>query len=166
MNENPKLNRNDIGISGEFYMAYILSKHKFQVNLSLGRTAGFDLFVSSPSGVNMTISVKTTFSKKSKSFMMTKKTETLIGDYLYCAFVRLNDLDGVPDFWIVPSAIVAPIMEKSHLIWMERTAKNGKPHKESRLRKFYLVPKYDFIEDWEEQLEYFKGNIKSLEELV
>ncbi|KKM91870.1 hypothetical protein LCGC14_1224120 [marine sediment metagenome] len=39
---NEKPDRNTIGIAGEFYIAYILSKYGFQVNLSLGRTAGFD----------------------------------------------------------------------------------------------------------------------------
>ncbi len=164
-NKEEKLNRNDIGISGEFYMAYILSKHGFQVNLTLGRTAGFDLFAQNKSGVNMTISVKTTYKRVNKFILLDKKVETLINNHLYYAFVRLNGLEGVPDFWIVPSTIVAPVVKKSHEIWMTKTTKSGLPHKENPLRNFYLIPRYNFPDDWAEQLEGFKDNIKSLEEL-
>ncbi len=57
-----KISKNNIGVAGEFYMAHILAKHNFKVNMSLGRTAGFDLFVQNPQGKNLTISVKTTYS--------------------------------------------------------------------------------------------------------
>lgn len=58
------ISKNDIGISGEFYIAHVLAKHNFKVNVSLGRTEGFDLFVQNPNGVNVTISVKTTYLKQ------------------------------------------------------------------------------------------------------
>ncbi|KKM91869.1 hypothetical protein LCGC14_1224110 [marine sediment metagenome] len=93
---------------------------------------------------------------------MGKKVDSLVNDQLYYAFVRLNMPNDTPEFWIVPSTIVAPIVKKSHEIWMTRTAKNGTPHKENPLRNFYLIPRYNFPDDWEEQLEHFKGNIKSL----
>ena len=94
--------------------------------------------------------------------MMSARDERSINDYLYYAFVRLNLPDGIPEFWIVPSKIVASVIKIGHKIWMEKTAKNGKPHQESNRRKFHLVPKYNFPEDWAEQLEYFKGNIEQL----
>ncbi|MBA7661419.1 hypothetical protein ES703_69436 [subsurface metagenome] len=40
-----KISKNDVGISGEFYIAHMLAKHGFKVNVSLGRTEGFDFFV-------------------------------------------------------------------------------------------------------------------------
>jgi len=49
---------------------------------------------------------------------------------------------------------------------MKTPAKKGSPHKENPLRNFYLVARYNFPDDWEEQLEYFKGNIRILEEFV
>jgi len=32
------ISKNDVGIAGEFYMGYMLAKHGFKVNMSLGRT--------------------------------------------------------------------------------------------------------------------------------
>ena len=156
------ISKNSVGIAGEFYIAYILAKHGFEVSMSLGRTKGFDLFVVNPSGTPMVISVKTTYFNVNKFILMNEKADELIGDHLYYAFVRLNAPDGVPEFWIASSKIVAPVIKESHLIWMKRTAKDGTPHKENPMRNFYLTSRYSFPEDWEKQLEHFKSNIESL----
>ena len=160
-----KVSRNDISIAGEFYIAHVLTKHGFKVSPTLGRTEVFDLFAQNPTGTNINISVKTTYLKVNKFILMNKKAEKLINDYLFYAFVRLNMPDGIPEFWIVPSKVVAPVLEKEHIIWMKETAKNGTPHQENPLRNFYLEAHYNFPDDWEEQLESFKSNVKSLEEL-
>ncbi len=157
-----KISKNNIGVAGEFYMAHILAKHNFKVNMSLGRTAGFDLFVQNPQGENLTVSVKTTYSNESKFLIMNKKAETLIDKSLFYAFVRLNMPDGVPEFWIVPSTIVAPVIKREHEIHMKKTYKSGKPHKESPMRNFYLQGQSNYPDDWEEQLKGFKSNVKSL----
>lgn len=156
------ISKNNIGISGEFYMAYFLAKHNFQVNVSLGRTEGFDLFLKSPKGRNLTLSIKTTYSNKSKFLLMNKKAETLIDENLFYAFVRLNMPDGVPEFWIVPSIKVATVVKREHEIYMTKTYKNGKPHKENTMRNFYLQGQSNFPDDWEKQLEGYKSNIESL----
>ncbi len=85
-----KISSNNVGISGEFYIAHILAKHNFKVNVSLGRTEGFDLFVQNPNGINITVSVKTTYSSESKEIIMNKKAETIKDESLFYAFVRLN----------------------------------------------------------------------------
>ena len=157
-----KISKNNIGVAGEFYMAHVLAKHNFKVNVSLGRTEGFDLFVQNPQGENLTVSVKTTYSNESKFLIMNKKAETLIDESLFYAFVRLNMPDGVPEFWIVPSTIVAPVIKREHEIHMTKTYKSGKPHKESTMRNFYLQGQSNYPDDWEEQLKGFKSNIESL----
>ncbi|MBA7581745.1 hypothetical protein ES708_23656 [subsurface metagenome] len=161
MSEN-KISKNDTSISGEYYMAHILAKYGFKVSMTLGRMEGFDLFVQNPQGKNLTISVKTTYSDKSKFLIMNEKAEKLIDDSLFYAFVRLNMPDGVPEFWIVPSTIVAPVIKREHEIHMKKTYKSGKPHKESPMRNFYLQGQSNYPDDWEEQLKGFKSNVKSL----
>ena len=156
------ISKNDVGIAGEFYIAYILAKHGFKVNVSLGRTEGFDLFVKNPNGTNMTISVKTTYSNKSKFILINEKAEELIDDYLYYAFVRLNMPDGIPEFWIVPSKVIVEIIKKAYKIWLKTPARNGSAHNETSMRSFYLEAHYTFPKDWETQLEGFKSNIESL----
>jgi len=144
-------------------MAHVLAKYGFKVSMTLGRMEVFDLFVQNPQGKNLTISVKTTYSNESKFLLMNEKHETLIDESLFYAFVRLNMPDGVPEFWIVPSTIVAPIIKREHEIHMTKTFKNGKPHKESPMRNFYLQGQANYPDDWEEQLKGFKSNVKSLE---
>ncbi len=160
-----KISNNDIGISGEFYIAHVLAKHGFKVNVSLGRTEGFDLFVQNPNGVNITISVKTTRLKTSKSFIMGKRADTLINEYLFYAFVRLNLPDDIPEFWIIPSTVVAPMIRESHLIWLKTPGKNGVAHKDTSMRVLHLDNHQLFPKNWEEQLVRFKSNIESLKEL-
>ncbi len=156
------ISSNTIGISGEFYMAYILAKHNFQVNMSLGRTAGFDLFVQSPKGKNLTVSVKTTYLKINKFLWINKKVETLVNETLFYAFVRLNMPDDVPEFWIVPSKIVAPVVKESYKILMATPKRDGSARKDISQREFYLIQRPNFPDDWEEQLKGFKGNIDLL----
>jgi len=157
------MSNNDIGISGEFYIAHILAKHGFKVNVSLGRTEGFDLFVQNPSGVNMVISVKTTYLKVNKFILMNKKAETLIDENLFYAFVRLNMPDDVPEFWIVPASTVASVIKESYKIYLKTPKRDGSAHKETQIREFYLIPRPNFPDDWEEQLKSFKSNTESLE---
>jgi len=157
------ISKNDVGIAGEFYMGHILAKHGFQVNMSLGRTEGFDLFIKNPQGKNLTVSVKTTYSDKSKFILMGKSAETLIDNNLFYAFVRLNMPDDVPEFWIVSSNIVALVIKKSHEIHLETPKKDGSAHKDVPMRMFHLKEHYTFPPGWEKQLEGFKGNIELLE---
>ena len=156
------ISKNDIGIAGEFYMAHILAKHGFKVNVSLGRTKGFDLFVQNPLGKNLTVSVKTTYSINSIEVIMDKKAETLKDENLFYAFVRLNMPDGEPEFWIVPSGVVASAMVDSDKVWMDKPKKDGSEHKISTMRLFALWIHRLYPDDWEKQLEGFKSNIELL----
>ncbi len=157
-----KISKNTIGISGEFYIAYILAKHGFQVNVSLGRTEGFDLFVKNPQGKNLTVSVKTTYSNKSNFFIMNKKAETLIEEDLFYAFVRLNMPNDEPEFWIIPSFVVAHVIKVAHEIHLKTPKKDGSAHKDTNFRLLRLQDNFKFPDDWEKQLEGFKSNVDSL----
>lgn len=156
------ISKNDTSISGEYYMAHILAKYGFKVSMTLGRMEGFDLFVQNPKGINITISVKTRYSSKAKDIVLNKKVETLIDESLFYAFVRLNMPDGVPEFWIVPSTIVAPVIKEAYKIWKDTPGRGGKPHGDTNMRTLELRANPLFPDDWEEQLKGFKGNIDLL----
>lgn len=161
-----KISANNIGIAGEHFIAYMLAKHDFKVGMTSGRTEGFDLFVKNPYGMNMVVSVKTTYSNESKEILMNKKAEKLKEEDLFYAFVRLNMPEGEPEFWIVPSLIVANAMVDSDKVWMDKPKRDGSAHKETPLRLFALGAHRLYPDDWEKQLEFYKSNIRILEEFI
>jgi len=160
-----KISKNNVSISGEFYIAHVLAKHDFRVSVGLGRTEDFDLFVKNPNGINLVVSVKTRYSNKAKDFILNKKNETLIEENLFYAFVRLNMPDGNPEFWIIPSMVVASIIKNSYRIWKDTPGKDGKPHGDTKMRTIEVRASRFFPKDWVKQLESFKSNIDSLKEL-
>ena len=97
---------------------------------------------------------------------MNKKAETLKEEDLFYAFVRLNMPEGEPEFWIVPSFTVAKLIKESDDIWMKKPSKKGTPHKAVPMRLFGLGKHRLYPDDWEEQMNFFKGNIRMLEEFV
>jgi hypothetical protein len=101
-----KVSKQNIGNAGEFFIAYLLSAHDCTVTVTLGRTEGFDLLVVNPKNITKKISVKTTFYKE-KSLIMSKKVESIRESDFFYALVKFNDFNKVPDYWIVPSEIVA-----------------------------------------------------------
>ena len=159
------ISKNDVGIAGEFYIAHILAKHGFKVNVTLGRTKGFDLFVQNPNGINLTVSVKTRYPSKAHDIILNKKAEILIDESLFYALVRLNMPDGVPEFWIVPSNVVAKVVKTAYKNWMDKPGKDGTPHGDTKMRTLELRASPLYPDDWIEQLKNFKSNIESLKEL-
>lgn len=73
---------------------------------------------------------------------MKAKHETIDGDALFYAFVDFGkDTTASPICYIVPSAVVADVMRRSHATWLAKPGKGGKPHKDHDMRRF--LPDYD-----------------------
>ena len=51
------------------------------------------------------------------------------------------------------------------MIWLKIPGRNGIVHEDTSMRKLHLEANHKFPEDWAEQPESFKSNVKSLEEL-
>ncbi len=153
-----KVAKRNIGNAGEYYIAYLLSASNCIVTVTLGRAEGFDLLIVNPKNKTLKISVKTTF-YKTKSLMMTKKVEELKASDLFYVFVRFSDIHKLPDYWIVPSKIVAERIALSHQKWLETPKRDGTPYKDSTIRKFYLVNHKNYPPNWETILEQYLNNI-------
>jgi len=73
---------------------------------------------------------------------MKDKHETIESDTLFYAFVDFGkDTTAAPVCYIVPSAIVADVLRRSHQAWLEKPGRGGKPHKDGDMRRF--LPNYD-----------------------
>ncbi len=140
-----KPNKNNIGNTGEYYLASKLSALDCIVTVTLGRAEAFDLLVVTKNGKgkHLRISVKTSWSIKSKSFILNEKAEQVSAPDLYYAFVKLHENKVIPEVWIVPSAYVAKVLTQSHKNYL------NSGHKQNPLRGFPISkPKsswYDFV---------------------
>lgn len=146
----------NIGNAGEYYLASVLSAKNFVVTITLGRNEKYDLIAVNPKEKTVKISVKTGIHKKIKTFVMSKKDEEIDANLFY-AFVRLNEFEGDPDFWILPSKEVSRVLKFSHQKWLKTPDKKGKKHKDDRMRIFHLQNNNWYPRYWEKELKkYYK----------
>ncbi len=72
---------------------------------------------------------------------MKAKHERMARPLLFYSFVDFGKaLDAAPRCWIVPSAIVADVLARSHQVWLKRPRKTGAEHKDHDMRRF--LPSY------------------------
>lgn len=159
--------KQNIGNSGEYYLAARLSAENFTVTITLGRAEKYDILAINPKGRPIKISVKSRYLKDIQRFPLSKKDETGATYDFYYAFVRLNEFKTEPDFWIIPSKRVNEILYKSSYIYFkERRRKDGKEHNDVGLRNFWLkltkTGRGLYPEDWEEELKKYYKNIDIL----
>lgn len=134
----------NIGNAGEYFIASILSSHNFIATITLGRAEKYDIIAVSEKGKVVKIQVKTMW-KKTKRWVLTKKHEKIVApDYFY-AFVSMNEGKEPPEFWVIPSKIVALFLKKTHKSWLKIPGKNGRPHRDSPMRNFSVVKDFPWF---------------------
>jgi len=156
-----KVTKQNIGNAGEYFIAYLLSASNCIVTVTLGRTEGFDLLIVNHNNNAFKISVKTTF-YKTKSLMMTKKVEKIKDPDLFYAFVRFGNINKLPDYWIVPSKVVAERVAIAHQKWLNTPGKDGRPHKDTTMRQFFLENHEYYPAQWETTLKQYQNNVSIL----
>jgi hypothetical protein len=143
-----KLEKGKTGVSGEYFVAAELSRRGFVASISLKNTKGIDILVSSEDGSKArAIQVKSSSDDK-RSWILSHKAEVDFNNNLFYVFVNLKSLQDRPDYYIVPSKVVAKYVRESHASWLAGTSKSGKSRNDSTMRKFDdLAGKY--LEKWE-----------------
>jgi len=161
-----KAQKQNVGNAGEYYIASRLSAINFIVTITLGRAEKYDILALSPSGKLIKISVKTTQLENAKDFPLSVKDENGEADDFYYAFVKLNKFYKEPDFWIIPSKEVCPLLKKSHEKWMKTPGKNDKKHGTSTLRilpvEMSKSQKMLYPAGWDEEVEKYHNNLEQL----
>ncbi len=163
---NNKIQKQNVGNAGEYYIASRLSALDYTVTITLGRAEKYDILALSPKGNLIKISVKTTQVEKAKYFPLSVKDETGESKDFYYAFVKLNGFIKEPDFWIIPSKVLCPLLRNSHKKW-ENTPnlKGGKHgHSDVRLLPFEMTKgqKQYYPENWEKEIKKYHKNLKQL----
>lgn len=166
MNSETKISKQNVGNAGEYYLASRLSAEDFIATITLGRTERYDILAISPKGRTIKLSVKTRIQSSAYDFPLSARDELLVAEDFYYGFVRLNGFSKEPDFWIMPSRIVAQLIKDGQKKWMGKLGKKNKPHKETSLRILAVaVPekqKYLYPENWEQEVKKYYKNIEQL----
>lgn len=161
-----KTQKQNVGNAGEYYIASRLSEKDFIVTITLGRAERYDIMAIGPRGRFITISVKTTQLERAKDFPLSVKDEKGQREDFYYAFIKLNKFKKEPDFWIIPSKIVCPIIQKAHKKWEEAPNKDGNRHGFSTIR---ILPiemtegqRQYYPLKWEEEVKKYYKNLEQL----
>jgi len=123
------MEKNNIGLAGEFYTLAQLTERGFIATLTLGNSKGIDILVTNQN-INkiFKVEVKTTVKKPRKeklfsdkylyTWAMSKKHEFVSDENLIYCFVYLEAPDIKPKFFIVPSKVVSGYVKWQHNFWL------------------------------------------------
>jgi hypothetical protein len=136
------------GVAGEYYVAAELSNRGYIASITLRHTRGVDILASNENATKqVAIQVKTSSMPK-KVWMLNEKAEEYFGDSLFYVFVDLKGETQRPDFFIVPSKIVAKYVRQSHIEWLNTPGRGGRKRNDSQMRRF-RDPAGQYLEKWE-----------------
>lgn len=143
-----KLDSTLVGVAGEYLVAGELTLRGYIASITLRNSRGIDIIASSTDGSSsVSIQVKTNSDGGSK-WILSKKAETFHSENHFYVFVALQDLGQRPDFYIVPSKVVADYTYTSHSEWLLGSKRDGSARKDSSLRNF-RDPDNTYLEAWD-----------------
>lgn len=142
-----ELDKGQRGCSGEYFVCGELNKRGIIASLTIKNTKGIDILATnSDASKSVGIQVKTTIHPRIEypSWMLQEKADNYYSDTLFYIFVLLKDGKERPDFYIVPSKIVANHTKFGHQVWLKKMRNNSF----SKIRKFSDKDK-KFLERWD-----------------
>jgi len=124
------------GVSGEYFVAAELSRRGYISSVTLKNTKGIDILVTNESATKtIGIQVKTNQNDR-KAWVLNSKAEEFYSDDLFYVFVNLVAVGKLPEYYIVPSKIVADTVKAGHKAWLDTPGKNGQEHNDNPMRMF------------------------------
>lgn len=158
-----KVPKSLVGACGVFHAAAELSRRGWIAMPTIRNTEGIDI-VAVRSGKTANIQVKTNSYGKAR-FPMRTKNETLVAPNIFYILVTLKDEGKRPDFYVVPSKIVAEYIKQAHQIFVNLPPKvklerhKGKSIKEIRKKstmRLFPVTRNDVLGKMPEKLRSIK----------
>lgn len=136
------------GAAGVYLVAGELSRRGVLASLTIRSAKGIDLLASMPArSGKVGIQVKTT-QGRGRRWTLSEKDEGSAAEDLFYVFVRLKNPHERPDFFIVPSNVVAGRIRRGHRKWLRTPGKGGGEHRENPMRTF-RDPDEEFLERWD-----------------
>jgi hypothetical protein len=111
---------------------------RFRKSLSPERSPTVDVLVLSPDeSVIASLQVKTRTYGRDKGWHMSKKHESIVQQRYFYAFVDLEPEQ--PITYIVPSSVVADVLQKSHQAWLAAPGARGQQRNDNPMRRIQPV---------------------------
>ena len=131
-----KLSSGLTGIAGEYFVAAELSRRGFMASITLRNNDSIDIHASRLADNKMfAIQVKTTQVKR-RQWPLSAKAEKIYSQNHFYVFVNLKGIQERPDYFIVPSEVVAQTTQDSHQLWLDTPGKQGQVHNDNTMRVF------------------------------
>lgn len=122
--------------AGQYFVAAELAKMGHIALITMQNTENVDILVSNAAGTRtVNIQVKTQ-SANGHSWPLNEKAERTHSPSFFYVFVALGSEGERPEYFIVPSKVVAEAVSKNHTEWLAQPGRNGQPHKDNPVRKF------------------------------
>lgn len=136
------------GVSGEYFVAAELSRRGYISSVTLKNTKGIDILVCNESASKtLGVQVKTNQINK-REWVLNNKAEDIVDKGIFYVFVNIFDLESLPEFYIVPSSVVAEFVKNEHKKWLAAPGKRGQSHNDSSMRKFKDL-KQKYLSRWD-----------------
>ncbi len=143
-----KLSKGLSGIAGEYFVAGELSRRGIMASITLRNSESIDIHASTKDGKHLlAIQVKTNQLGK-RVWALGAKSQTMQADQLFYIFVSLKGLEERPEYFIVPSKIVATRINTEYTKWLITPGKKGQKHNDNSIRNF-SDKTGEFLERWD-----------------
>ena len=104
--------------------------------ITLRNTESVDILASNDNGTrSVSIQVKTR-SGKARGWPLNEKAEKIKAPNLFYVFVTLRGEKERPEYFVVPSEVVAATITREHTDWLATPGRHGQRHKDNPIRQF------------------------------
>lgn len=162
-----RLERALVGPAGEHYVLFRLHLEGMLAALAPTNAPSVDILVlNEDETIAATIQVKTRTYGADGGWHMKAKHERLLRPGLFYAFVDLEP--ATPRTFVVPSEVVATVIKEAHQVWLQLPGKNGKPHKDTKMRR--VLPAYAYpvlsapmgwLDQYEDRWALIRGGVEA-----
>lgn len=132
-----------LGAAGEYHVMGQLLRRGYIAALAPAGVPNADIVVTDIDGQRLSaIQVKAKRAIGSDGgWHMSAKHESIISERLFYCFVNFGKSENdMPLSFIIPSKVVAEVLQRSHVQWLANPGQKGQPHKEHDMRR--LMPDY------------------------
>ena len=133
------------GIAGEYFVAAELTRRGYIASITLRNSRGIDI-LATPEAGGQAIEVQVKTSQSERWWLLNKACEEAVNAGRFYLFVRLLDDLSRPEFYIVPSRVVAEEAKERHLTFLNKP--RSKPVKDTAIREFHDETGR-FLERWD-----------------